>query len=86
MYDDSWGESGRHLLEVMLEMTESELAAHAQEAIADESEGDEEEDWRQEPAEEVRRMTWYKIPAAVVNSRGTVRHIPPDQIESLFDE
>jgi hypothetical protein len=75
---DCWGEQGRHLLEVMVEMTEQELQGFAHEAIADEEWDDETGDFvKIEDEAFIERFVWYAIPAAVVNPRMTAREIDP---------
>lgn len=71
---DCWGERGRHLLVVSLDVTEEELAGWAHEAVADEVWDEGLGDFvKTDKPEEVERFVWYKIPAAVVNARGRVR-------------
>ena len=72
-YLDCWGEQGRHLLEVLLDVTGEELDRYAVEAAADEEWDDATGDFVQiEDERLIERFTWYKIPAAVVNARGKV--------------
>lgn len=57
-YPDSRGERGRHLLEVLIEMTEGELAAYASEVAADEARDDEVGDFAEEEDEaQIERFT-----------------------------
>jgi len=84
-YLDCWGEQGRHLLEVLLDVSEDTLDAYAIEVVADEVCVDIEADiWESCDEDEVETFVWYKVPAAVVNARGTARRVPPDEITELF--
>jgi hypothetical protein len=74
-------------LEVLAEFTEDELAAFAQEVVANETwiglGPDGEDIWDQCPEEEIERFVWYRIPAEVINARGRARPVPADEMTFL---
>jgi hypothetical protein len=84
---DCWGESGRHLLEIILDMPAEDLASHAVEAVADEVWDDDAGDFvKVEDDALIQRFVWYKIPASIVNARGRARHVPPGEVPTIFDD
>jgi hypothetical protein len=80
---DCWGERGRTLLEVTLDLSEDEIRPFVVEAAADEVWDDEAGDFIKANEIDVERFTWYAIPADVVNARGRVRLIGEDERRRL---
>jgi hypothetical protein len=80
---DAWGAKGPHPLEVMLDMTETELAAYAVPVVSDEELMDDGETWQKCAEAEVEHFTWYKIPASLINPRGKVRPMSQEEVDSF---
>jgi hypothetical protein len=81
---DCWGERGSAtLLEVMLDVSEDELASHLVEAVSDEVWSDAAGDFVPASEDDVERFEWYAIPAEILNARGKVRLIPTDERRRL---
>jgi hypothetical protein len=77
----------RTLLEVLLDVSDDELADFAVPAMAEEVWDDEGGRFvRVEDEHLVERFLWYKIPAAVLNSRGHLRYVPPEEVTGLAYE
>jgi hypothetical protein len=66
-----------------MKLTEVELANYAVEAVANEVWSDEVGDFVLCKEDEIERMTWYKIPASIVNSVCRIRLITPDEIRDI---
>ena len=72
-FDDAWGNQGDRRLAVDIPMDREELSSYGHEATADEVWSDDAGDFV--PADnpnDIERFVWYRIPAVVLNSRGTV--------------
>lgn len=85
-YLDCWGEPGRHLLEVMVDMTEDEIEAYTRNWVADEVWDETLNDFvTVEDASMIERFVWHGIPAAVINPRMTAREVDPRSVGAEWE-
>lgn len=81
-YLDAWGEEGRHLLEVVLDVDEAELEDFGKDAVFDDDYDPVTGQWTPTPeGGYMMRLRCFEVPVELVNANGFVREVVPRSIE-----
>ncbi len=82
---DSWGEEGRHLLEIKLEVPEEVLEKYGRDVISDQIQN-EAGKWVKCPPEEAKSYRWYEVPPETLNEFATVRAVSREEAKEIAFE